>query len=621
MSILKIAPAAFLIPSLLLATAGAPALADRQADTVIRESAAAIGVPALQGVQTIRIDAVISAVGLSGTGSQWADLVAPGFAEHANLPPLVQDDGYDGTVTWNRDRSGLVWNDGSDSGRSIEIDSAYLARMALWRPDAGGATVTTAGTRTDKGHAYDVLTILPPDSKLPMDLWFDRATHLLSREVLADGPVITTTTFSAYRRVGGALFPFALHTEGTDGNTSDSKVLRVVLDPADAAAYLQRPASSVHDFSMANGAASTTVPLALHENHVYLRVMLNGKGPYLFIFDTGGANVVDPQVAKEIGATGKGSVQGSGAGSATESFSFADVDTLEVGDAVLKDQLFAVAPVRMGFGVSTGKRVDGLIGWEVLARFVTSFDYAENQIVLTLPARATPPPDAHVIPFVFAGTQPQIDCAIDGIPSECTIDTGARDSLTFFAPYLAAHPQVVPQTLTAAGINGFGFGGPALGRLGRLQSIEIGGMQLNDLVADYTTQTQGAFASPFKAANLGGNLLRRFDITFDYGNQTMALVPNSAFNDPDRYERIGLFLIDKGGKVTVADARPGTPAAQAGIVRGDVVATIDGMPTSTMSLEEVRARFYEPAGTVLHIGLIAKDGTRRTVAVTLRDFV
>jgi Aspartyl protease/PDZ domain len=621
MSICRGAAGALLVPCFLFAAHNAPALADSQSNLVIRESAAAMGMPALRGVRTVRLDATISAVGLSGTGSQWIDFTDVRFAEHASLPPLVQDDGYDGSVTWNRDRSGLVWNDGSDAGRSGEIDTTYVARMALWQPHAGGAKVTSAGTRTDMGRRYDVLTVLPLNSKLPMGLWFDRATHVLSREVLATGPLVTTTTFSDYRPVNGTMVAFTVHNASTDGNTGDSKITRVVLNPVDAAEYLARPTSSVHDFSIANGAASTTVPFTLHENHVYLNVMLNGKGPYLFIFDTGGQNVIDPQVAQEIGATGKGSAQGGGVGSATQSLSFADVGTLTVGDAILKDQLFAVAPVRMGFGVSTGKSVDGLIGWEVLARFVTSFNYAEGQVVLTLPGSATVPASAHVIPFVFAGTQPQINCGIDGIPSQCTIDTGARDTLTLFGPYLAAHPEVRPRTLTAVGINGFGFGGPALGTLGRLREIEIDGMQLNNLVADYTTQTQGALAAPFIAANIGGNLLRRFDITFDYGRQTMALVPNAAFNDPDNYERIGLFLILKDGKVTVADARPGAPAALAGIARGDIISTIDGAPTSTMSLEEVRATFSKPAGTVLHLGVTTKSGVQKTIDVTLRDFV
>ncbi len=622
MSNFRVAAGALLVPGLIIGlAAAASATPSAQASAVIRQSAAAMGVAALRDIHTLRIDASVASIGLSGTGSQWLDLMAPRFSEHAELLPLVQDDGYDGNVVWNRDRTGLVWDDGSDAGRSTEIDTAYVARFALWRSNAEGATVTFAGLKSDKGRSYDVLSVLPPQSKLPIELWFDRATHLLARDVVVDGPQVSTTTLSDYRNVGGAMFPYAVHSETSDGNSSDSKVTRVALDPPDAGDHLQRPASSVHDFSIANGATSTTVPIALHENHVYLHVMLNGKGPYLFIFDTGGANIIDPQVAQEIGAGGHGSAQGTGVGSGTESFSFADVDTLQVGDATLKHQLFGVVPVRAGFGVSAGMTVDGLIGWEVLARYITSFDYAENQVKLSLPGSSIAPANAHVVPFVLAGTQPQIACTIDDIPSECAIDTGARNSLTFFGPFLAAHPAVVPETLTSVGINGFGIGGPSLGKLGRLHSVEIAGMPLNNLIADFTAQTQGAFASPFMAANLGGNLLRRFDVTFDYGKQTMTLVPNTAFTDPDLYERSGLFLVTQSGKVIVANARPGTPAADAGIVRGDVITTIDGAPVSSMTLEAVRTMFTRPAGTVIHLGLTAKDGTQRTVVLTLRDYV
>jgi hypothetical protein len=622
MSNFKVAAGALLVPGLILSLAATvSASPSAQASSVIRQSAAAMGVAALHDVRTLRIDASVTAVGLSGTGSQWLDLTAPRFSEHASLLPIVQDDGYDGNVVWSRDRTGLVWDDGSDAGRSTEIDTAYAARGALWRSDAEGATVTSAGTKSDKGRTYDVLSVLPAQSELPIDLWFDRTTHLLSREVVVDGPQVSTTTLSDYRRVGGAMFPFTVHNETSDGNSSDSKVTRVVMDPPDASDNLQRPTSAVHDFSMANGASSTTVPFTLHENHVYLHVMLNGKGPYLFIFDTGGANIIDPQVAQEIGAGGKGSAQGSGVGSGTESFSFADVDTLQVGDATLTHQLFAVVPVRTGFGVSTGMTVDGLIGWEVLARYITSFNYAENQVKLAMPGSAIAPANAHVLPFVFAGTQPQIACTIDDIPSECAIDTGARNSLSLFGPFVAEHPSVVPETLTAVGINGFGVGGPSLGKLGRLHSVEIGGMPLNNLIGDFTAQTQGAFAAPFMAANLGGNLLRRFDITFDYGKQIMTLVPNAAFNDPDQYERSGLFLVTQSGKVIVASARPGTPASDAGIVRGDDITTMDGSPVSSMTLEAVRATFTRPSGTVIHLGLTAKDGTQRTAILTLRDYV
>ncbi|HLY03598.1 MAG TPA: aspartyl protease family protein [Candidatus Cybelea sp.] len=602
----------------------APARAAGTNDPVaqlVAASGEALGIASIASAKTVRVEMKISAVGLTGTGTEWIGLRDGRFAESANLGPFDSLDGFDGRVAWNADQSHLVWNTGGDSGRASEIDQAYLASYALWQPQMSGAAVSWAGAKTAGGVTYDVLNITPRGSLVPFELWFDRTTHLPARAFFVNGFTTATLTFADYRKAGGLSVPYATHTDSSDGNNSDVTIARVTLDPPDAEAALARPQTQPTDFSIQNGKTSTVIPIALHENHVYIDVMLNGKGPYHFIFDTGGANIVDPAVAKEIGALGSGSLQGSGVGSQTEGFSFGKVAKLQVGDAALTDQLFAIAPTRMGFGVSVGRPVDGLIGWEVLARYVTTFDYAGKTVTLSLPGSAPAPAGAHVVPFVFYGTQPQIACTIDGIPAECTIDTGSRDTITFMAPFTAAHPQIVPATLSAPGINGFGVGGPAIGRLGRIASIGIGDFTLPNLVGDYSSQTQGAFAAPFVGANIGGNLLRRFTITFDYNNATMALVPNAALNDPDVYERSGLFLIRRGGVTVVADSRPGTPAANAGIVKGDAVASVDGSPVDGMSLSQIRDIFSQPAGTVVTLQLTSKSGAQRTVKFTLADYV
>jgi hypothetical protein len=514
-----------------------------------------------------------------------------------------------------------VWNDGSDATRSTAISNAYMAAYGLWHSGAGGANVSYQGIQNENGHAYDRLRVVVPGSKVPMDLWFDRATHLLVRESQALGPIVNTATLSQYARVRGLMVPRAIHVDNTNGNNSDVAITAVAFDPSGGAAHLARPASTVHDFSILNGHTSTSVPFDLVDNHVYVDVMLNGKGPYHMIFDTGGANIVDPAVAKEIGAFGKGSVQGSGVGAKTESLSFASVDSLQVGDAAVRNQIFAIVPVRAGFGISAGRGADGLIGWEVLARYVTTFDYANKRVIFSMPGTDTPVAGAHVVPFVFNGTQPQIPCGIDGIPSQCTIDTGARDTMTFYAPYVAQHPQVQPATVTGDGVTGFGVGGPAFGRLGRVQSVSIDDLTLQDLIAAYSSSTRGAFANPFTAANIGGNLLRRFNVTFDYPHETMTLVPNADFAQRDTYERSGLFLINAGGKITVVDARPGTPAAAAGIAKGDVIISVNGVSTSTMTLRTLRDDFRAPPGTVYTLGITSKSGGTRTITLTLRDYV
>jgi hypothetical protein len=618
MKYLRLAAGAFAVAVLAATAASHAAQIDPRAQQLIAESGKALGIPSLASVDTLQFDGTVSAVGLHGTGTQYAGLRDGRFAEKANLAPFVQNDGYDGTVTWNADRTQLTWNDGGDSDRASAIDSAY---MSLWRPQAGGAAVEWLGAKSAGANTYDALRITPSGSKVPFELWFDRTTHLPASAHYVNNITSSTVTYSDYRRFRGLNVAYAVHTDSSDGNNSDVKVTRVIFNPPGAQAALARPQTRPSDFSIANGKTSTTVPIALGENHVYLDVMLNGKGPYHFIFDTGGANVVDSEVAKEIGAFGSGLAQGSGVGSQTEGLSFANVATLQVGDAVLKDQLFAVAPTRQGFGVSAGRPVDGLIGWEVLARFVTTFDYAGNQVTLSMPGSAPAIENGHVVPFVFYGTQPQIACTIDGIAGECTIDTGARDTITFMTPFVAAHPQIVPAVMTAEGVDGFGFGGAALGKLGRVASVGIDDIQLTNLVGDFSTQKAGALAAPFVAANIGGNLLRRFTVTFDYGKGTMTLVPNATLSEADAYERSGLFLIRRAGSIVVVDSRAGTPAANAGIGKGDVIVSLNGSPASGMSLADVRTAFAQPAGTVVTLLVTGKDGAQRTVKLTLADYV
>jgi hypothetical protein len=347
--------------------------------------------------------------------------------------------------------------------------------------------------------------------------------------------------------------------------------------------------------------------------------MINGKGPYHFLFDSGGSNLIDTEVAKALGIGASGNAAGSGVGTNTEAVQFGTVDRLAIGGAVLRKQVFAIVPVRAGFGVASGQPVDGLIGFEVLARFVTTFDYGGGRIVLQ-----THPPAmrAHgaLLPFTFNDQHPNVACAIDGFAGRCDVDTGSRLALSVFTPFLAAHPSIVPQNASAVGANGFGVGGPSFGRLGRT-TLELGGFTLPDLITDLSTQTKGAFADPFTAGNIGAGVWKRFSVTFDYAAQTMTLEPNASLRAAETYDRSGMFLLVQSGHVIVADVRAGTPAAEAGIARGDVLTTIAGKAAADYALAEIRSLFRAAPGTVLPLVLTGKDGAQRSVTLTLRDYV
>jgi hypothetical protein len=275
--------------------------------------------------------------------------------------------------------------------------------------------------------------------------------------------------------------------------------------------------------------------------------------------------------------------------------------------------------VRAGFGIAGGKPADGLIGYEVLARFVTTFDYAHKSVVLRMPGGSTAG-FGSALPFVFHSDTPEFSGAIDGIPAELTVDTGSRASIDVLKPFADAHPQVVPHVLTQRGANGFGIGGAVFGALGRLDSVQVGPYTIPAVIAGFSEQRKGAFADTYTAANVGGGIWKRFAVTFDYPHQMMYLAPNGAFATRDSTDRSGVFIIQRDGKATVYDVRGGTPAQAAGLVKGDVLTSVDGKPAGALSLAQIRTALSAAPDTRVRL-TVERAGATQTVELTLRDYV
>ena len=596
---------------------GAPVLAGPPSSvaTVVRESGMALGVAALAHAQTIDESGPADVVGIKGTSQSWQDLRSGTFATSVVAGPLSGDNGYDGKSIWNRDPFGVVWDDGSRDAYYGALEAAFVGSYGLWKPGYGGASVMLGAPQTLAGKRYDVLNVTPSGG-LPFDFWFDATTHLPFRTVVPIGIITTTTTLNGYRAFSGLQIPVTQKQETVQGATTIT-IADVRFDGAETAGHLARPKSTVADFSIAKG-AQTSVPIELVDNHVYLDVSVNGKGPYRFAFDTGATLIVDTALAKTLGLGAAGSVQGMGVGSATDTFNYATIDSLAIGDAKIGHLNAGIAPVRAGFSVAGGKPIDGLIGFETLARFVTTFDYGKRQVTFRMPG-APLPSGGKTVAFAFNGTDPMVPCNIGGVDGTCTIDTGSRSALDLYGPFAKTHPSLVTGQ-SAVGIGGYGVGGPAFGTLGRT-TLDVGGYTVPRVIAGVSAQEKGAFANPFLAGNIGGGVWRRFALTLDYSHRTMTLMPDEQFAASEAFDRSGLFLLSQAGKIVVADARPGTPAAAAGIVRGDTLASIDGKSTATMTLKDIRDRLMQAAGTAHALVVSRKDGSLHDITLTLRDYV
>jgi len=368
-------------------------------------------------------------------------------------------------------------------------------------------------------------------------------------------------------------------------------------------------------FFFFNDTATTEIyTLSLHDALPISNASIDGK-PIRVIVDTGGVNLLTPESAKKLGITSEGKLAGSGVGDEKVDLSIAHAGEVKLGGAVLSHPVFYV--IDLGpLPAAEGVELDGLVGFEMFRRFRVTVDYQKHVLTLTDPAKFTPPAGAKVVPFEMSERIPIVSGTLDGVPVRLSIDTGSRASLTMHSPFVKEHDLVARYSAAPETVTGWGVGGPSRGRPARLGTLQLGDVAVKDVAADFYTGNKGAFADPDLSGNLGGGVLRRFAVTFDYDARKMYLVPNKDFARPDPWDRSGLWLFRDGNALKVVAVAPGSPAEKAGVAVDDRIEKINGEAVAKRKLSDWRGKLRElPVGTRVKLATRRGDAVRDTTIV------
>jgi hypothetical protein len=124
----------------------------------------------------------------------------------------------------------------------------------------------------------------------------------------------------------------------------------------------------------------TTVPTT---NGVVFEAMINGKGPFQLIFDTGaGVNILNPAVIAQLGLPAEsGPVALPAMGGPVNAKSFRG-DEVRIGELALHHQ--TLYSVQLPWPDGTGPV--GALGYEVMRQLVVTVDYAERRLTFFDPA-------------------------------------------------------------------------------------------------------------------------------------------------------------------------------------------------------------------------------------------
>jgi len=593
--------------------------AARDVEMTVRQTKAAAGGPAIDGVKAIRLTYRLRQAGLEGTGTTLTDVMTGRTVTRFRLGPMTGAEGFDGRSTWIQDTAGIVTVPEGGDRRRRTVSAQYRNALAYWYPARAKPAQVGFRLQLFRSRIKEALEVAP-DGGLPFELWFDAQTKMLDRVIEVGAAETRTTIYEDYRPVEGVMIAHRIRTSNAAAAFgSERAVTKVELNPAIGDTDFAAPPPPPPDFTFLSRTRQTALPFRFVNNHIYVDVKLNGR-VFPMLVDTGAANVMTPTTARRLGLRPVGDARVWGAGDMSEAAAFTRVNTMAVGGIQFRNQLFAVVPLE-ALSEIEGVPFHGMIGYELFKRAVGKIDYEARILSLTHPAVWNASDAGTAVPFVFNGTVPEIEGDIDGIAASFDVDTGSRMSVGLHSPFVLRHGLRARFRPSIEAVTGWGLGGPSQGTVARVKRLRLGPIAVDGVVVDMSRQTQGVLSHAVPAGNIGSGLLRRFTITLDYQRQRIHFAPNARTAKPDVYDRAGLWINRDGRAFRVVAVVDGSPAAAAGIAAGDRIVAVDGVHAASVELGELRDRWAEmPPGTNVKL-MLRRENKEFVVAFQLRDLI
>ncbi|MDQ0837033.1 aspartyl protease family protein [Sphingomonas faeni] len=540
------------------------------------------------------------------------------YANWQSTGPMRTGEGFDGRMPWQQEVSGTVRPEAGGEMPALAISEAYRGANAWWATDRAGAAISDAGPVVESGRRYARLTVTPLRGQT-FTAWFDVNTHLLAQVTQKIGAATTTTVYSEYRNVGGCLYAGSMTIDGGDGEQyrQTFTLIRTKSSKTLPRRYFSPPKTDPKDFAF-GALGSTSVPFWLEGNHVLFDARINGKGPFTMILDTGGLAVLTVATAKTLAVRATGNTAVGGIGDKVESSGYVHGLDVQIGEFMLHGQTAMV--LDLPNTPPPARAMQGMMGYELLRRVIVKIDYRTNILTLSDPKKFDRKRAGIAVPFDYADHMPEVAGSFEGIKGRFRIDTGSGSELVVSSPAVQQHGLRKCHPVGVQRTSGSGIGGTTTAYMTRSDDLKIGAIRFDHFVANLSSQKIGAFADPSYTGNIGGGLLKRYVVTFDYPGQTIYFQRRpDVVDDTGTYERAGISIQAVASGLAIGEVVAGGPAEAAGLRAGDVLSAVDGAKSAVTDLSGLRYRLRNaPVGTAVTFDVL-RGTTKISKTIILKD--
>ncbi len=368
---------------------------------------------------------------------------------------------------------------------------------------------------------------------------------------------------------------------------------------------------------------SARVPFELYANLIVVKLKIDKGDTLNFILDTGVSSFIltDPSLSKKIKLNYSRTVNIRGAGNEqfvtgkvsvghSLSFGFVQIDHTSL---VALDQDILQLSEYMGIPVH------GIFGHELFERFVVSIDFSAKQITLTEPDHYKEKKRFGTkYPLMVTQSKPYIEVTAIAQKSDTyqpirlVIDTGAGHALMLNT---SENSSIVLPDKTIRANLGKGLNGSIDGHIGRIEKFRVGKFEFKDIIASFPDSL--SFGSKFmfdstatRQGSIGGELLRRFVLTFNYRAGYILLKPLAArYKETFEHDMSGMEVRARGihlDEYFVTYISPGSQAQQAGVEVGDQIMFLNNRNYKNLTINDIYNQLSKKQGYGIELFLRRK---------------
>ncbi|WP_312287098.1 PDZ domain-containing protein [Chryseobacterium gleum] len=371
------------------------------------------------------------------------------------------------------------------------------------------------------------------------------------------------------------------------------------------------------------------IPFQFINNLIFIPITVNGA-ELTFLLDTGVSEAILFSLEnKELKLSNVEKVKFSGLGGSVSIDGLKSERNMgKIGDKIVNTSMSLYIIIDEEFNISphVGIPVNGVIGYHFFKDHPIYIDYTSRKITVYESAdllkkkikrfEEFPITIEKDKPYLYAG----VEMTNEKKDSKLLIDLGNSDAIWLFPTLIK---NFVYNRPNIDDFLGRGFNGDIYGKRSRIHNFYLGDFKfekpLTAMPDEFSIQHVNLVEN--RKGSVGGEIMRRFTVIFDYPNKKLYLKKNRNFDDPFHFNMSGLdFKQDglewqedrlkietqKSAMVTtevykdafqykfslkpifsITGVRKDSPAYEAGLKKDDKVISINGERTADMTLEKI----------------------------------